>query len=558
MYKQECNLNKSWIIIFFFILVPIFLFSQVTTSWVARYDGPISSEDVAYSMVIDEYSNVYVTGWSNDLHSLNIARDCASIKYDTDGNELWVERYSYPGGDCGDWCYDIALDPFGNVCVTGAVQSAYKIGTFKYDNNGNGLWGMGYQPPSYDDNFGTAISTDPTGNVYVAAFSCNPECGYRLIKYDHSSGDILWDELYNYGGGYEYVSLAIGSQKNFFIAGQDCECLLEYLLMKYDEEGNFIWKRVYDSPSPGDNRVQAITIDDFDNIYVTGQSMDANSNYDFATIKYNNNGDLLWVSRYDGTEIGHDEANAIAVDNLGNVFVTGISEGDYATVKYDSDGIEQWVARYDGPENGSDKANDISLDNLGNVYVTGISEGDYATIKYNPNGVEQWVERYDGPGNGTDYASSIAVDSSYNVYVSGKSMGSGTDYDFATIKYVQGTGTYEEEFVPDQILFFQNYPNPFNPSGAGHSPYTTISFNLTAEDAENAEIIIYNFNGQKIKTFPVILSMSPRAESRGEGQYSIQWDAKNESGKTVNSGTYFYRLCIDGKTKSVNKCLLIK
>ena len=181
VYKQGCNLNRLWIIFIFSILFPIFLFSQVATSWVVRYDGPISSEDVAYSMVIDEYANVYVTGWSNDLHSLNIARDCATVKYDTDGNELWAARYSYPGGDWGDWCYAIALDPFGNVCVTGAVQSAYKIGSFKYDNNGNVLWEMDYQPPLYDDNFGTAVTTDPLGNVYVAAFSYNPECGYRII-----------------------------------------------------------------------------------------------------------------------------------------------------------------------------------------------------------------------------------------------------------------------------------------------------------------------------------------------------------------------------------------
>ena len=189
------------------------------------------------------------------------------------------------------------------------------------------------------------------------------------------------------------------------------------------------------------------------------------------------------------------------------------------------------------------------MDNLGNVYVTGISEGDFATIKYDPNGVEQWVERYDGPGNGTDYASSIAVDSSYNVYVSGKSMGSGTDYDFATIKYVQGTTTIEEKVVSDQISFFQNYPNPFN-----HS--TTISFSLP-ENTKNAEIIIYNFKGQKIKTFPVILSMSSRAESGGERQSSIQWDGTNENNQPVSSGTYFYRIQ-SGDFTETKKCILLK
>jgi hypothetical protein len=37
---------------------------------------------------------------------------------------------------------------------------------------------------------------------------------------------------------------------------------------------------------------------------------------------------------------------AIALDNLGSVYVTGHSAGDYATVKYDNSGQQQWVARY--------------------------------------------------------------------------------------------------------------------------------------------------------------------------------------------------------------------
>ncbi len=47
-----------------------------------------------------------------------------------------------------------------------------------------------------------------------------------------------------------------------------------------------------------------------------------------------------------------------------------IKNNDYATIKYDTDGNELWVARYNGPLNASDLAYSIALDSEGNVYPT--------------------------------------------------------------------------------------------------------------------------------------------------------------------------------------------
>ncbi|MBI3765712.1 MAG: hypothetical protein HY277_04325, partial [Ignavibacteriales bacterium] len=120
-----------------------------------------------------------------------------------------------------------------------------------------------------------------------------------------------------------------------------------------------------------------------------------------------------WVARFSGsTKNGKNGATAMAVDNNGNVIVTGwvtrsTSGVDIATVKYSSDGEKLHEAYYTGSGNGMDKAVAVTVDTGRNVYVTGYSDGgasgfDYVTIKYDSNLTQVWVNSYNGPGNGED------------------------------------------------------------------------------------------------------------------------------------------------------------
>lgn len=210
----------------------------------------------------------------------------------------------------------------------------------------------------------------------------------------------------------------------------------------------------YNGPGNSTDVVTAMMMNYDGSVYVTGYSKGSSTDEDFATIKFNNTGDFLWVSRFNGTGNYTDRATAIAVDNYGNVYVTGwahmepLDAGDeilcgtidYVTIKYDSYGNQMWMKVYAGPGGGDDIPSAILLDREGNVYVTGTSRSsankeDYLTIKYNNNGVQQWVARYDGVSHDADFANAFALDGSSGVYVTGKSYKSGQMADYVTVKY---------------------------------------------------------------------------------------------------------------------------
>ncbi|MDW8114769.1 MAG: SBBP repeat-containing protein, partial [candidate division WOR-3 bacterium] len=81
------------------------------------------------------------------------------------------------------------------------------------------------------------------------------------------------------------------------------------------------------------------TVDNFGQVYVTGESYDTRTDNDYCTIRYDQEGNEVWIKRYNGPGNYIDGPNAIAVDNYGNVYVTGVSDGietfsDYCTIKY--------------------------------------------------------------------------------------------------------------------------------------------------------------------------------------------------------------------------------
>jgi len=98
----------------------------------------------------------------------------------------------------------------------------------------------------------------------------------------------------------------------------------------------------------------------------------------------------------------------------------------------------------------------------------------------------------------------------------------------------------DEVGLPYSFSLAQNYPNPFNPT-------TTIAFDLG--EYSHVKLSVYNVLGQLVKTL--------KNEPLPAGTYTVQWDGKNDNGRAVAGGIYFYRLQT-GQFTAVKKMTLLK
>lgn len=453
--------TKSWLLSTC-ILLPALSFAQVTQEWAVRHNGPGNNFDAAASLALDKNGNVYVTGESIGTR----ARDYSTIKYNAAGVQQWEARYNENDtGFSDDRAHAIAVDRWGNVYVTGGSEAGTRtqpdFATIKYNTDGVMQWVARYNGPGNGFDEAMSIGVDLEGNVYVTGVSADTgnTFQYTTIKYNANGIEQWVAKFGDPGNSSQANALALDDAGNVYVTGSSSTGgefeSSDYATIKYDNNGNELWVRRYDGPAEG-NRLdiaQALALDESGNVYVTGFSAASNLAADYATIKYDTNGNEQWVARYNGPGNSHDQAFSVAVDTSLNVYVTGASRtasgeenDDYATIKYDANGNEVWVSRYNGPADNVDQAVALVLDSASNVYVTGRSVGigtglDFATIKYNTAGVEQWVVRYngpenldDGPGTSTSFFTShpIAVDGLGNVYVTGIS-----NFDYVTIKYSQ-------------------------------------------------------------------------------------------------------------------------
>ena len=116
-----------------------------------------------------------------------------------------------------------------------------------------------------------------------------------------------------------------------------------------------------------------------------------------------------------------------------------------------------------------------------------------------------------------------------------------TVYTYTVTDANGATASLALQTLPTAFALADNFPNPFNPA-------TTIQYALPT--AADVELTVYNVVGQPVRTLV--------AEHQSAGRYMVEWDATDDSGHSLSSGMYLYRLQAGEEFREVKKMLLLK
>ena len=232
---------------------------------------------------------------------------------------------------------------------------------------------------------------------------------------------------------------------------------------------NWIWAKA--GSGTGGDEGSNIASDAAGNVYITGYfnsstltlgtyTLSSAGSYDVFLAKYNPNGTVLWATNAGG--INDDEGSSVAIDDLGNVYLSGFfssSQIIFGTdtllntgaqnvflTKYNSSGTVLWAKSIIGT--GGADANSIATDPSGNVFVTGFYDstiiiGSYTLTcastfgfnvflaKYDPFGTALWAKSSTGTKN--EEGTIVTTDGNGNAYISGMFVSPSTNFGTCTL-----------------------------------------------------------------------------------------------------------------------------
>lgn len=407
MDKQK-NIKKTMLV----ILITVVLFCSVCPQHVAKED--VDMVEIGLGTRLSLYNNI--------RQKLQISNE---DNFDGSG---WPQIFD---NGIEDSANAVAIDSQGNIIVagyTGYTENSTDILdllTIKYDSQGNELWNVTFDSGTYDFSWGVAI--DSQDNVYAFGFNLSEiddmqalDLYLRVVKYN-AQGSEQWhveyhDENDTYPGGItvDLNNCIIINGGRGDIDGTDFHC---WTIM-INDEGEELWNKSYtdDLVSIGSD----VAIDSDGNIIVGGMSASF-FGQGYFIIKYDDNGNQISKHRFNLGNL----PNAIAVDSndnfilTGQIYSTGTDSSAWHTLKSDKNGNLKWERTFDSGSH--DIPNDVSVDSLGNIVTVGgshFSSGnnyEHCVIIYNKDGEEICLKRSGVKG----YINGVTIDENDRVLITG-------------------------------------------------------------------------------------------------------------------------------------------
>jgi len=163
--------------------------------------------------------------------------------------------------------------------------------TLKYSSDGEQLWARRYRPSHGGGSEGEAVVVDREGNAYVAASAWQESSGTQeisIVKYS-PSGTLLWECSYDTPAGFEGGrprGMVVDAASNVYVVGVLYNAALtnDMVTLSCDADGRLRWVKRYDGPAAGLDAGHGIALDPSGNVIVAGMSEGVGTGTDYVII----------------------------------------------------------------------------------------------------------------------------------------------------------------------------------------------------------------------------------------------------------------------------------